>query len=142
MQTPSNDVAPTYFLTGFSPPACCPWCRKVTQLADNPQAFLCLLAEVAEDILHTSAASGIVIRGHPFSSHAIMLFRLTAVCVSFSPCHIIPGVPECFKDSPDLAMLLTVEVKRGVDVITMLFGLFQHPCVTHQPVDIPAALNQ
>jgi len=129
-------------LTDLSPSARCPWGWDVTQLADNPQAFLCLLAEIAQDVLHAFTATCIVVGRYPFSTHAVMLFRLTTVCISFSTCHILPGVPECFKDCPDLAMLLTVEVKRGVDLKTMLFGLFQYPCVTHQPVDIPTALNQ
>ena len=65
-----------------------------------------------------------------------MLFRLTTVCMPFFPCHILPGIPECFKNCPCTAVFLTIEVKRGVDVKTMLFGLFQYPYLAHQPLDI------
>jgi hypothetical protein len=54
-----------------------------------------------------------------------MLLRLTAMYMTFSPYHTLPVSLSASK-AVHATVLLTVEIKRRVNVIAMLFGVLRY----------------
>ena len=98
--------------------------RDSTYSVNPPLCPLRLLTQVAQDVLHALPSSAVGKANYALSPNPVMSFRLTAVRIAFSIRDVLPQRLNGFPEAPDLPVTLTVEIKRHMNVVTVIFTVF------------------